>query len=118
MKFQLDGKETYSVSLNNTNPANGSALIFSSDNMEDGDHQLRGSIESREQNGGIILDYFECVASFIPSVPSIVPTVSPNPGLRIHLEAALIFFGRGQMRQMYPKRQPLSLVPVATRVLY
>jgi hypothetical protein len=55
--------------VNNTNPTNGSALIFSSDNIEDGDHQLRGSIESLEQNGGIILDYFECVASFIPLCP-------------------------------------------------
>jgi hypothetical protein len=47
------------MSLNSTNPDNGSTFIFSSDNMEDGDHQLRGSIESLEQNGAIILDYFE-----------------------------------------------------------
>jgi hypothetical protein len=60
MKFQLDGKDTY-TQLNSTNPVDESNLAFGSETMEDGDHQLLGSIESLQQNGSITLDYFECV---------------------------------------------------------
>jgi len=59
--LRLDGKTT-TVLLDNTinDPADGPTPVFTSDNMEDGDHQLLGRVESRKENGLIIVDHFEC----------------------------------------------------------
>jgi len=83
----LDGKIT-TVLLNKT--INGSAVgatpAFTSDNMEDGDHQLYGEVESRKKNGPIVVDHFECVAPTPLYSNDSALTISSFPGLRIRLE--------------------------------
>jgi len=62
--LELDGKSS-TVILNSTinSPPNGSTPAFSADKLEDGDHQLYGEVESRKENGVIIVDHFECATS-------------------------------------------------------
>ena len=60
LQFRVDGNNT-NVSLNGTNFANGPTPIFSSDIMEDGDHQLFVYINSLQKNGTLAVDYFEYV---------------------------------------------------------
>ena len=63
--LSLDGKVT-TVLLNST--TNGSAAgttpTFHAGKLEDGDHQLYGEVESREDNGLIIVDHFEFVTPY------------------------------------------------------
>jgi len=61
----LDGKNM-DVPLNSTNTDNKPSLIYSSDSMVDGDHQLYGEIVSLQVNGSLAVDYFECVAPLTP----------------------------------------------------
>ena len=63
MTLLLDGKDT-DVLLNSMNSVNEPSLLFSSDNMEDGDHQLYGEIVSLQVNGSLAVDYFESVLSY------------------------------------------------------
>jgi hypothetical protein len=60
--LSLDGKIT-TVLLNGTTneSSDGPTPAFSADNLEDGDHQLYGEVESRRDNGLIIVDHFESV---------------------------------------------------------
>ena len=63
--LQLDQKIT-TVLLNSTTngPADRTTPAFQSEPLEDGDHQLFGRVESREDNGLIIVDHFEYVTPY------------------------------------------------------
>jgi len=62
--LQLDDKIS-TVVLNSTinGPTNESTPAFSADELEDGDHQLYGEVESRKENGVILVDHFEYATS-------------------------------------------------------
>ena len=60
MLFNLDVNNTI-VSLNGTNFDDGPTLVWSADNLGDGDHQLAMSIDSLEENGSVAVDYLEYV---------------------------------------------------------
>ena len=66
MRFDLDINTTHIV-FNDTTPDDGVSPIYHADNMEDGDHQLQGSAEISAAY--IQIDYFECVASLLHSIP-------------------------------------------------
>ena len=60
MLFRLDGNDANMV-LNGTNFDNGPALVWSAENLEDGDHQLYMLVGSLQQNGSVAVDYLEYV---------------------------------------------------------
>ena len=62
--FRLDVNNTF-VSLNGTNFDNGPTLLWSMDNLQDGDHQLFVTIGSLEQGGFLAVDYFEYVVPLL-----------------------------------------------------
>jgi len=115
--LQLDQKIT-TVLLNSTanGPADGTIPAFESGKLEDGDHQLFGRVESREDNGLVIVDHFEFVTPYFISSGSenSALTTSPLSGLKIRPEEASTFSGRGQMRRTYPKKQKLWMMPAQT----
>ena len=113
--LQLDQKIT-TVLLNNTTngPADGTIPAFESEKLEDGDHQLFGRVESREDNGLIIVDHFEFVTPYFVRSEDSALTTSPLPGLRIRPEGASTFSGLVQMRRTYPKKQRLWMIPSRT----
>ena len=59
--LQLDENIT-TVLLNRT--MNGLAPAFHAENLEDGDHQLYGKVESLQDSGIIIVDHFESVTPY------------------------------------------------------
>ena len=71
MLFRLDVNSTI-VSLNGTNFDDGPKLVWSADNLEDGDHQLWVVVGFLQQNGGVAVDYFEYVVPFLHFVKKIV----------------------------------------------
>ena len=60
MQFVLDLNIT-TVLLTGTNFDGGPALIWSADNLGDGDHQLWVLVNSFEENGSLAVDYLEYV---------------------------------------------------------
>ena len=71
MLFRFDGNDT-NVALNGTNFDDGPTLIWSTDNLGDGDHQLSVWINSLQQNGSVAVDYFEYVIPLLQFVTRIV----------------------------------------------
>ena len=108
MLFRLDGINA-NVSLNGTDLDDGPTLVWSADNLEDGDHQLWVVVNSLKQNGSLAVDYLEYVA---PLLRFVTRTVLQRDfcflisGLRIRLETASILSGLGQTQRMYPKKRP------------
>ena len=70
-QFRLDGNTT-SMSLNDTNFDDGPTLVWSADNLEDGDHQLYVYVYSLQQNGSFVVDYLEYVVPSLHFVTRIV----------------------------------------------
>ena len=69
MVFFLDGNMTR-IDLNGTTTGDEVSLMYHADNMEDGDHQLRGGLFI---SGAFMeIDYFECVVPSLHSVPRTV----------------------------------------------
>jgi len=69
----IDGiNEAGLVKLNSTNPDDMQTLVYSSGNMEDGDHQIWGTIETLEKHGVIEVHYFEWVAPLTLMCPRLV----------------------------------------------
>ena len=64
MVFQLDSNET-SVDLYDTNFDEGPTLIWSNNNLGDGDHQLSAFVKGLPQNGSVAIDYFEYVVPLL-----------------------------------------------------
>ena len=62
MQFRLDANDANTV-LNGTNFNDGPTLIWSADNLGDGDHQLYVHVISLQQNGSVAVDYLEYVLS-------------------------------------------------------
>ena len=60
LQFRLDANDT-NVALNGTNFNDGPALVWSADNLGDGDHQLWVVVNSLQQNGSVAVDHFEYV---------------------------------------------------------
>ena len=71
MLFRLDGNDA-NVVLNGTNFDDGPALVWSADNLEDGDHQLYLVVGRLQQNGSVAVDYFEYVLPLLCFVTRIV----------------------------------------------
>ena len=71
MEFQLDLNRTF-VSLDGTSYDNGPTLIWSADTLGDGDHQLLVYVGSLQQNGIVMVDYFEYVLLLLHFVTRIV----------------------------------------------
>ena len=71
MLFRLDASNTNLV-LNSTNFDDGPTLVWSADNLGDGDHQLYLSVSSLQQNGSVAVDYLEYVLPLLQSVPGVV----------------------------------------------
>ena len=71
MQFQLDLNRT-NVSLDRTNYDNGPTLIWSADTLGDGDHQLLVYVSLIQQNGVVVVDYFEYVLPLLHLVTRIV----------------------------------------------
>ena len=71
MLFRLDVNSTI-VSLNGTNFDDGPKLVWNADNLGDGDHQLWVYVNSLQQNGSVVVDYFEYVVSLLHFVTRIV----------------------------------------------
>ena len=71
MQFRLDAYDT-NVALNGTNCDDGPTLIWSVDNLGDGDHQLWVVVNSLQQNGSVVVDYFEYVAPLLQFGPRIM----------------------------------------------
>ena len=106
----LDGRNM-NVPLNSTKSANRPSLIFSSDNMEDGDHQLYGELASLQVNGSLAVDYFECVAPLLyPTSRNGLMTILSLEGLKICPEGALVFSAPVEMQRTYPKKQSLWMI--------
>ena len=70
MVVKLDGNET--VLLNNTDLADRLTPIFSSGDLEDGDHEFDVHMTLGSENGNrtMVVDYFECVAISARSILS------------------------------------------------
>ena len=68
----LDANKT-EILLNKT-INNGTSPMYQADNMEDGDHQLSGSLVGRASLSDALfeIDYFECVIPLLHSVPRTV----------------------------------------------
>ena len=64
MGFQLDVNSTI-VSLNGTNFDDGPTLLWRTDYLGDGDHQLLVNVTSLQQNGSVAVDYFEYVVPLL-----------------------------------------------------
>ena len=62
--FQLDVNSTI-VLLNATNFDAGPTLLWRTDYLGDGDHQLLVNITSLQQNGSVAVDYFEYVIALL-----------------------------------------------------
>ena len=71
MRFRLDVNNTI-VSLNGTNVDDGPTLVWSVDNLGDGDHQLWVVINSLQQNGSVAVDYLEYVVPLLNFVTGFV----------------------------------------------
>ena len=71
MLFRLDGSSA-NVALNGTNVDDGPKLVWSADNLGDGDHQLWVVINSLQQNGSLAVDYLEYVVPLLQLVTGIV----------------------------------------------
>ena len=71
MLFRLDAHDT-NVALNGTNFESGPTLVWSADNLGDGDHQLYVYINSLQQNGSVAVDYFEYVLPLLHFITRIV----------------------------------------------
>ena len=71
MGFRLHSNETI-VSLNGTNFDDGPILVWSAYNLGDGDNQLLLYVKSLQQNGSVVIDYFEYVVPLLHFVPKIV----------------------------------------------
>ena len=71
MLFRLDANNTNLV-LNGTNFDDGPTLVWSADNLRDGDHQLYLYVSSLRQNGSVALDYLEYVVPLLHFVTKIV----------------------------------------------
>ena len=68
--FRLDGNGT-NVVLNGTNSDDGPTLVWSADNMGDGDHQLYMLVGPLQQNGSVAVDYLEYVLPSLHFVPEL-----------------------------------------------
>jgi len=71
MLFRLDSNSTL-VSLNGTNFDDGPTHVWNADNFGDGEHQLWVVVNSLQQNGSVVVDYFEYVFPFLCCVVEIV----------------------------------------------
>ena len=110
--FLLDGVNSTTVTLNGTSFNDGPQLVWNADNLGDGDHQLYAVINSLSQNGNVMVDYFEYVASSLHFChKNCVTKGFLLLGLRIRLETASILSGPGQTPRMYPKKRSLWTIP-------
>ena len=105
----LDGKQSNAkLLLSNTDIADRLTPVFSSGDLQDGDHEF---IVDMIQNAtrAMVVDYFECVVS--PSDPYSrrnSPLINSSlAGLRIRREGASIFSGLGLMRRTCHKKLSL-----------
>ena len=69
--FRLDVNNT-NVALDGTNFDDGPTLVWSADNLGDGDHQLYMYVNSLQQNGSVAVDYVEYVVPLLQCVTGIV----------------------------------------------
>jgi len=54
------------IMFNSTTSGDGASPMYHVDNMEDGDHQLRGLLDTRDTP--FEMDYFECVMALLHSI--------------------------------------------------
>ena len=71
MSFSLDVNGT-DVPLNGTVFDDSPKLVWGTENLGDGDHQLFMNVTSLQQNGSVAVDYFEYV---VPSLYFVTRTV-------------------------------------------
>ena len=71
MQFRLDGN-IQSMPLNDTNFDSGPKLVWNTNNLKDGDHQLYVYVTSLQQNGSIAVDYLEYVVPSLHLVTKVV----------------------------------------------
>ena len=71
MLFRLDVNNTI-LQLNGTSFDDGPKLVWSADNLEDGDHQLWVVVGFLQQSGSVAVDYFEYVVPLLHFVTKIV----------------------------------------------
>ena len=71
--FQLDGNFT-KLSLNRTNFDDVPTLVWSANNLADGDHQLQVAVTSAplQRTWSVVVDYFEYVVPLLHFVMRIV----------------------------------------------
>ena len=69
MTLELDANFT-TIYVNSTTYSSGISPMYHADNMEDGDHQLIGSLNVRGQP--LEIDWFECVMPLLHSAPRTV----------------------------------------------
>lgn len=65
MRFRLDSNNT-DLSVGGTDSANGPTLLWSVENLKDGDHQLLFLVNSVQEQGSVMVDYFEYVVPLTP----------------------------------------------------
>ena len=70
MLCRLDGINA-NVPWNGTNVDGGPTLVWSADNIADGDHQLLVYVDSLEENGSLTVDYLEYVVPLLHFVTRI-----------------------------------------------
>ena len=65
MQVRLDDDHSTIVPVNGTNPDDGPKLVWGVDDLRDGDHQFALYVKSLQEDGFILVDYFEYV---VPSL--------------------------------------------------